>query len=436
MTKQGKLAILVGGGPAPGINSVISAATIRSLRVGVEVVGIYDGFSNLRTGKFGPKDWIPLTRDSIVHIHFEGGSILRISRASPADVEGGLENTVKALLELGVDKLITIGGDGTACCAQMVEKVAAGRLRVVHVPKTIDNDMMLPAEIDTFGYKTARHVGCQIVKNLMTDAKTTSRWYFVIAMGRKAGHLALGIGKAAGATLTLIPEEWPEEPLPFRWIVDTLACSILKRGREGRRYGTAVIAEGMLTRLSEEDLAQVDGVEREANGRLRLSEAELGFALKSAVKKRLEEWGIEQSIVATDIGYELRCADPIPSDMSYCQDLGYCAAKFVILGGNAAVVSIQAGHFEPIPFQEVYDETTGLACVRLVDITSNQFRIALRYMTRMVRQDFMDEAQLHSLLRDISVTPEDFYKDFSYIVKHEATSPPMPGVRDYSPSPS
>ena len=79
----------------------------------------------------------------------------------------------------------------------------------MHVPKTIDNDLDLPPHVDTFGFQTARHFGVEIVKNLMVDAKTTSRWYFVIAMGRKAGHLALGIGKAAGATLTLIPEEFP-----------------------------------------------------------------------------------------------------------------------------------------------------------------------------------------------------------------------------------
>lgn len=431
---QGKFAILVGGGPAPGINSVISAATVRSLRAGVEVIGIYDGFANLRNGPLKPEHWTPLTQDNIVHIHFEGGSILRISRASPADVEKGLENTVQALLDLGVDKLLTIGGDGTACCARMVEQTAAGRLRVVHVPKTIDNDINLPAEIDTFGYQTARHVGCQIIKNLMKDAKTTSRWYFAVAMGRKAGHLALGIGKASGATLTLIPEEWPEAPLPFSWIVDTLACSILKRFSEGRRYGVAVIAEGMLTRLSEEELATIDGVEREASGRLRLSEAELGDALKAAVKNRLKEWGLSQSIVATDIGYELRCADPIPADMSYCQDLGYCAAKFVTLGGNAAVVSIQAGHFQPIPFSEIYDESTGQARVRLVDITSNQFRIAQRYMTRMIRNDFTDEIRLHSIVKHTSVSPEEFYEKYSYIIKHEAISPPMPGIRNYNPS--
>ena len=108
-----------------------------------------------------------------------------------------------------MSRLITIGGDDTAFSAMKLEQKPQGRISVVHVPKTIDNDLDLPPYVDTFGYQTARHYGVEIVKNLMVDAKTTSRWYLVIAMGRKAGHLALGIGKAAGATLTMIPEEFP-----------------------------------------------------------------------------------------------------------------------------------------------------------------------------------------------------------------------------------
>src|SRR3990170_1237896 len=121
---------------------------------------------------------------------------------------------------------------------------SARRIRVVHVPKTIDNDLDLPAQVDTFGFQSARHYGVEIVKNLMVDAKTTSRWYFVIAMGRKAGHLALGIGKAAGATLTLIGEEFMP-PIRLQTVVDTLAGAIIKRQSDGRRDGVAVIAEGL-----------------------------------------------------------------------------------------------------------------------------------------------------------------------------------------------
>ena len=201
-----KLAILVGGGPAPGINSVIAAATIRAALQGIDVIGARDGFEWLMQGD---TDHVtPLSIEAVSRIHFRGGSYLGIARANPTKDTQLLENTVNALLRLNVSQLITIGGDDTAFSAMKLEQHAAGRIRVVHVPKTIDNDLDLPPHIDTFGFQSARHYGVDIVKNLMVDAKTTTRWYFVIAMGRKAGHLALGIGKAAGATITLIGEEF------------------------------------------------------------------------------------------------------------------------------------------------------------------------------------------------------------------------------------
>ena len=147
---------------------------------------------------------------------------------------------------------------------KLAEK-AQGRIQVVHVPKTIDNDLDLAGYVDTFGFQTARHIGVGLVKNLMVDARTTSRWYFVIAMGRKAGHLALGIGKAAGATLTLIPEEFGEGKIHLATIVDTIVGSIVKRLSYGRRDGVAVLAEGLVLSIPPEDLDQLDDVERDAH---------------------------------------------------------------------------------------------------------------------------------------------------------------------------
>src|SRR6476659_6830392 len=238
------LAILVGGGPAPGINSVIAAATIRAKLQDIEVYGVRDGFEWLMQGD--SDHVIPLSIDTVSRIHFRGGSYLGIARANPTKDPQLLENTVNALLRLNVSQLITIGGDDTAFSAMKLEQHAAGRIRVVHVPKTIDNDLDLPAYVDTFGFQTARHHGAEIVKHLMVDAKTTSRWYLVLAMGRKAGHLALGIGKSAGATLTMIPEEFTGHPVRLKAMVDTLAGAIIKRLSYGRRDGVAVIAEGLV----------------------------------------------------------------------------------------------------------------------------------------------------------------------------------------------
>src|SRR6267143_2213716 len=219
--------ILVGGGPAPGINSVISAVTIRSMLGGCDVVGILDGFKWLMEGSVSQVR--PLSIEEVSRIHFRGGSYLGTSRANPTKKAESLANVLSSLVRLGITRLVTIGGDDTAFSALKLEEQTAGSIQIVHVPKTIDNDLDLPYGIPTFGFQTARHFAVEIVKNLMTDAKTTGRWYLVVAMGRKAGHLALGIGKAAAATLTVIPEEFGERPVTRDEVGDILIGAIIKR---------------------------------------------------------------------------------------------------------------------------------------------------------------------------------------------------------------
>jgi 6-phosphofructokinase 1 len=421
MSHQKRLGILVGGGPAPGINSVIGAATIRAALEGVEVVGIQDGFEWVMRGDVDHVK--PLGIDEVSRIHFRGGSHIGISRANPTLDPQHLENTVISLLRLNVSMLITIGGDDTAFSAMKLEEKAGGRIHVVHVPKTIDNDLDLPAHVDTFGFQTARHIGVDIIKNLMVDARTTSRWYFVITMGRKAGHLALGIGKASGATLTMIPEEWSGGKVPLRALVDTLVGAIIKRLSYGRRDGVAVLAEGLVLSIDPDDLKEFEDLERDAHGNLRIAEVNIGEILKARVQERLTEFGIKTPIAAKNIGYELRCADPIPLDMEYTRDLGYCAAKHLLSGGNAVMVSIQAGHFVPIPFPEMLDPKTHRARIRLVDIHSTRYAIARRYMIRLRRDDFDDAHELAKFAATCGLTLDQFRSEFGYLIENEL--PPL-----------
>jgi len=413
-----KLAILVGGGPAPGINSVISAATIRAALEGVEVVGVLDGFEWLMQGDI---DHVrTLTIGDVSRIHYRGGSYIGIARANPTKNPQHLENTILSLLRLNVSMLVTIGGDDTAFSAMKLEEKSGGRLRVVHVPKTIDDDLGLPAHIDTFGFQTARHYGVEIVKNLMVDARTTSRWYFVIAMGRKAGHLALGIGKATGATLTLIPEEFGAGgPIKLKTVVDTLAGAIIKRQSQGRRDGVAVIAEGLVLDLDPGDLSALEDVERDAHGNVRIAEINIGEILKEQVQKRLQSFGVKTTIVEKNIGYELRCADPIPFDIEYTRDLGYSAAKYILSGGNAAMVSMQDGRFVPIPFPELIDPKTGKATIRLADIHSQKYAIARSYMLRLKREDFEDAHETAKLASTCGISLERFQEEFGYLADLE-----------------
>jgi 6-phosphofructokinase 1 len=421
MSQRKKLAMLVGGGPAPGINSVIGAATIRAALEGVDVLGIRDGFQWLMQGNVEHVE--PLGIAEVSRIHFRGGSYIGISRANPTKDPQHLENTVISLLRMNVEELITIGGDDTAFSAMKLQEKSGGRIRVVHVPKTIDNDLDLPPAIDTFGFQTARHFGCEILKNLMVDAETTSHWFLCIAMGRKAGHLALGIGKAAGATLTLIPEEFGTENIRFRTIVDTLVGAIIKRLSFGRRDGVAVIAEGVVLGLDAADLASMYDVERDEHGNVRIAEVDIGEILKRAVQERLRQFGINTTVVAKNIGYELRCADPIPSDMEYTRDLGYCAAKYLLAGGDGVMISMQGGQFVPIPFNDLLDPRTGRARIRLVDIRSTRYAIARRYMIRLRRDDFDDPHELAKFAATCGITLQEFREQFEYLIASEP--PPL-----------
>ncbi len=412
-----KLAILVGGGPAPGINSVIGAATIRAAVEGIEVIGIKDGFKWIMQGD------ITHVRDlniqNVSRIHFRGGSYIGISRSNPTKDPKHLENTVTSLLRLNVDKLITIGGDDTAFSALKVNEMASGRIKVVHVPKTIDNDLDLPHGIPTFGFQTARHIGVEVVKNLMVDAQTTSRWYFVISMGRKAGHLALGIGKATGATLTLIPEEFTNKQIKFSHIVDILVGAIIKRLSYGKPDGVAIIAEGLVEHLDPADLESFVEVERDAHDNIRIAEINFGEILKSKVQDRLKEFGLKATVVAKNIGYELRCADPIPFDMEYTRDLGFSAAQFILDGGSGAMVSIQNGNFVPMYFKDIIDPKTLKTKIRMVDPASESFYIARRYMLRLNQADFDDPHELAKLAATAGMSIDTFKKKFSYLIEND-----------------
>ncbi len=416
-----KLGILCGGGPAPGINSVIGAATICAALAGATVIGIRDGFKWLMRGETDKAE--RLTIEQVSRIHFRGGSFLGTARANPTRDERDLEVTTRALEHLGITHLITIGGDDTAYSAMRLAEHSRGRLAVVHVPKTIDNDLDLPQGVATFGYQTARHLGVDIVKNLMVDARTTSRWYLVVTMGRKAGHLALGIGKAAAATLTIIPEEFGGQPVTLDCVVDILAGAIIKRRADGREDGTAVLAEGLVEHLSADELASFGQVEHDEHGHVRLAEIDLGQAVKDRLRARLASLGVSTTVVVKDIGYELRCADPIPLDMEYTRDLGYCAASYLLGGGRDAMVGLIDGHFRPMPFAEMLDPATGRTRVRLVDVNSEHYKIARRYMVRLRRSDFDEPGTLARLAAAAKLSVDEFRRQFEYVVGNE--TPPL-----------
>jgi 6-phosphofructokinase 1 len=423
-----KLAILCGGGPAPGMNSVISAATIEAVNSGWEVVGLHDGFEHLIKGS--TQHFRPLTITDVSRIHVLGGSIVGTSRANPTlrdegaeDPDWRLHNCLRALEGLGVEGLVTIGGDDTAFSALRLAEAAGGRIRVAHVPKTIDNDLPLPGGMPTFGFQTARHVGVELVNNLMTDAITTQRWYLVVAMGRSAGHLALGLGKAAGATLTIVAEEFPrDEPIRLDHLVDIVETSMLKRVAHGRPFGVAILAEGIGLRLTEQDLATaMPEVERDEHGHIRLAELELDRVLSRLIKERFSKRGKKVTVEGKNIGYELRCAPPIPFDIEYTRDLGYGAVDYLKgafrESGDepGAMITLQEGHMVPLPFGSFSDPQTGRVRVREVDVSSSSYRVAREYMIRLDREDLEDEEKLAPIAAAAGMEPEAFRERYGYL---------------------
>ncbi|MBO0799510.1 MAG: 6-phosphofructokinase [Blastocatellia bacterium] len=404
-----KLAILVGGGPAPGINSVISAATIKAVNEGFEVVGIQDGFKWLVRRDLSRVRQLSI--DDVSRIHLRGGSVLGTARENPTKSEEAMKAVVATLKELGVTRLVTIGGDDTALSSSTV--AARSDIRTVHVPKTIDNDLPLPAHIPTFGFQTARHVGVELVQNLMEDARATRRWYIIVAMGRQAGHLALGIGKAAGATLTLIREEFEQKTVPFARICDIIEGSLIKRRALGHHYGIAVLAEGLIEKLDPGELQELQDVELDDHGHIRFAEVDLARKVKVELEGRFKQRGIRITISNKNIGYELRCADPIPFDMAYCRELGNAAIRFLMSGGSGAMVSIQNGKMVPLLFADIRDEKTGKTRVRNVDVRGDGFRVAREYMLRLEKADFQNPHLVEKLAHAGNLTVEELKQKFT-----------------------
>ncbi len=405
-----RIGLLVGGGPAPGINGVIASATIEAIQSGLEVVGIYDGYEHLAQGD--ASHVVPLTIDSVARIHGTGGSILRTSRTNPAKDDATLAACVRTLHELGLRYVVAIGGDDTTYGAARIANAAAGRIGIVTVPKTIDNDLPLPDNAPTFGFETARSVGTAIVENLLEDARTATRWYLAVTMGRKSGSLALGICKAAGATLAVIPEELParlSDPLP---VVDTIVGAILKRRAEGHDDGVAVIAEGFIERLEPGAFAGVSGASRDAFGNVRLADVPIGFALRDAVVARLAEIGADATtVVPKDIGYELRCAKPVPFDLEYTRTLGYGAVCYLLGGGSGALVALSGGRVVPVALDDLLDPATGRIRTRVVDVSTEGYRVAREYMTRLEPRD-LEEPRLGELSALTALTPAAFRETF------------------------
>jgi 6-phosphofructokinase 1 len=419
-TNRQTLAILVGGGPAPGINGVIASATIEAVNRGLRVIGLLDGYRWLAKGD--ASHVVELGIRDVSRIHNTGGSILGTSRTNPATTAEMLEKTIETLTKLGVRYLVCIGGDDTTYGAAKIAEHARGRIGVATVPKTIDNDLPLPENAPTFGYESARAAGTAIIEPLMEDARTTGRWYFAITMGRRSGALALGMCKSAGATLAIIPEEFRSEKLDLAMVADTLVGAIIKRRASGRDNGVAVIAEGIGERLDPTKMPSIKELERDAYGQVHLSDLPLGSLLRQQVRASLAELGLDTTIVSKDIGYELRCAKPIPFDIEYTRTLGYGAVRYLLKGGSGALIAITGGRITPVALEQLEDKQTGRIRVRTVDVATESYQVARSYMIRLEASDLGGES-LKQLASVTTLSPQAFHDRFLAVVLSTVSVP-------------
>jgi len=261
--------------------------------------------------------------------------------------------------------------------------------------------------VPTFGFETAREHATSVVERIQEDCRTTSRWFFLIVMGRKAGYLALGAGKSAGAPITVIPEEFPAGTIRLEDVVRTLEGAIVKRLAAGRPDGVAVIAEGVAERLDADDLEMLNEVPRDEHGHIRLAEVPLGRVLREAVRDALAARGVKLAFGDKDVGYELRCGYPSAFDRDYTRDLGVGAVDALLAGRSAVLVTRRSEKIELVPFADLMDAKTGRTRVRDVDVESDWYRAARALQQRVERADLDDPGRLEAIARAAKLSPEE-----------------------------
>lgn len=375
-TNNGNIGILVSGGPAPGINSVIASVVFNATKAGYKIKGFSQGLKGIINN--GTDSIIDLTPSDVIPIQKKGGSILRTIRFNPFKNEEYKGIFFKVLKEANINKLVMIGGDGTASLAYLISKKSD--IQVIHIPKTIDNDLILPNQHPSFGFETARYIGTKLISTLMTESKTTERWFIVKTMGRNAGFLSLGLGIASGATLTIIPEQFSKGITPDD-VADVILSSIKRRHASGKNYGTVILAEGITDLFDPEAVSALKNSAKDPLGRTIFADIPLQDLIVNALdaKVKQEDDLLDVRLKAEDLGYVMRCADPVSFDVEYTRFLGYGAVKFMKEGRSGVTVVKNYDKLDCVNLEQMTD-SKGNIISRKVDLESDLYEIACSFM--------------------------------------------------------
>lgn len=365
---QKSIALLCAGGPAPGINTVISTISKVFLKDGYRVIGIHDGYKNLFNGE---AETVDIDFSYADRIFPRGGSSLRMSRHKPKNSEF----TADFFTENNVKLLVTIGGDDTASTANRIakflksEKVA---IQNIHVPKTIDNDLPLPDRTPTFGFNSAKDMGVHIGNTVYEDARTSGNWFVVSMMGRSAGHLAFEVGTSCHFPIIILPEMFNKTKITFDKIVNLIISSMIKRKIEGIDYGVAMVSEGVFHQLDDDEI-QNCGINftYDDHGHPELGNVSKAHIFNILVQQKLKKVGVNIKSRPVELGYELRCCRPVAYDLTLCTLLGMGVKKLFDQGQTGCIVSTSPrADIQPVFLADIEDKATGKIPPRLVDIDS------------------------------------------------------------------
>jgi 6-phosphofructokinase 1 len=377
------VAILCAGGPAPGINTVISSVTKIFTANGYNVLGLNGGYKSLFSEE-PAFDYLDF--EYADQIYSRGGSALKMSRYKPKDDEFKVDFFKKNNVKL----LVTIGGDDTASTANRLTKFLSKEkldVKSIHVPKTIDNDLPLPEGTPTFGYHSAKEEGVRLSTTIYEDARTSGNWFVVSAMGREAGHLAFGIGTACHYPMIVIPEMFNKTKITFDKITRMVVSSMVKRRILGIDYGVAMISEGVFHFMSDEEIIDTGiNFTYDDHGHPELGNVSKSHIFNMLTQQHLKTLRITVKSRPEEIGYELRCCRPIAYDLSYATRLGLGVYKLYRNGETGCMTTIdRGGDISPLYLKDVEDEH-GKVKPRLVNIDSEAvqviFKNNLHYITK------------------------------------------------------
>ncbi len=381
--------ILAGGGPAPGINTVVGTIAKIFISRGYRVIGLHGGYEAIFTESPSYTDFDFFLADSIFN---RGGSYLMMSRYKPSETDFEKNFNVNFFKNNNVKLLVTIGGDDTASTANRIAKyLQVNNLPIqnIHVPKTIDNDLPLPNNQPTFGYQSAKSEGTRVATIVYEDARTSGTWFLVSAMGRSAGHLTLGIGASCHYPMVVIPEMFNKTEATIDKIVRLAISSIVKRKIMNISYGGVLISEGVFHLLSDEDLKSTGVVfSFDAHGHPELGKVSKAQIFNTVLENRLKALGLNVKTRPIEIGYDVRCHTPVSFDLTYCSQLAFGVWKLFSQGETGCMIYINAlGIGTPLYLKDLQDPKSGKIPPRLVDVSREKVRNIFKYELHYITQD-------------------------------------------------